>query len=594
MKNGSSITDSTESQLAHIKKRYNNNFSDIEPEKFLQDISTLLKIIENLQIEQKDPRVTIELAKLRKENQSLKKELAKFFPTKDSVETTSKKLEHLFKIDTTSLIRYENSDLKEKNEKLSAENERILKKCEENSVKLQNELENTEKLKEISAELRVENTNLILKNRELQKKVKAYEEQNGITENLQKKLRSVLVEADKGKPMSKSEGVQTEEVKASKLMARLEHKKKDKSWEIDPQVYVFCAGKNKAVLNVAKVFMISVKNKGKKSGIKGIKLEIEKGKKMLCKPVYDKKIRNDVVEQGVRKPVRLEIEEEVSIGCRPLRNKNLKNAKKLRVLAGIYIEVLPKAKKFELFKENSIVINSLPKEIKKLTLQRNSSIVVKAKVRSKESLLMPFRNKLSISKTISASLQGRPKRKLMISIPSTASLLPPKLKKGKNFKVSLEFHQSILPIPEHLSLYVKSVFNTKESEEFEVFNAATLYRPQLSPTKPSTSSFIPTKKSLSTETSSLSCRKRVQKLKLSHFQIFNQKSEKISIQKFSVFHKKTVLEVQILRRLGYVPENKATDDEESKSSSGATGRRKPRTPARKPAIEEYFNLVKYI
>ena len=39
----------------------------------------------------KSKRITIELAKIRKENSSLKKELSKFFPSKNSIESASKK-----------------------------------------------------------------------------------------------------------------------------------------------------------------------------------------------------------------------------------------------------------------------------------------------------------------------------------------------------------------------------------------------------------------------------------------------------------------------------------------------------------------------
>lgn len=591
MKNGSFITDSSETQAAHIKKRYQNNFTDIQPEQLLQDIATLLKIIENSATDHKDPRTTIELAKLRKENQSLKKELTKFFPSKNSIEATSKKLEHLFKIDTASLIRYENSDLKEKNEKLIVDSEKTLKKFEENAQKLKETQENCEKLKEISAELRVENTNLMLKNRELQKKVKVFEEQNGIMENLQKKMRSVLVEADKSKGFGRSVDVQTEEdFKGSKLMARLEQKKKTFVLEVEPQLYVWCAGQGRKVLKVTKTLSICVKNEGIKGKSERKVLKVEKQGKLLCKPAYDKVGVVQVASQSAKKSAYLAVEQEISLSCRPKNIKTPVKSKKLRVLPEIYLEILPIVKALKIFSESTIKIDSQPKKVKPLTLQKSSSIVVKAKIRSKESLLLPKKPKLSVSKTTSASLQGKPKRKLMISKPSTASLLPaPKPKKSKKLKICFESLESILPTPEPLSLCVKSVYNTKESEEFEVFNAANLYKPQLSASDPISSSYIPTKPSLSLEKFSMRCRKHSQKLKLAKFTIFERKEAKISFQNFSILHKTTFLEIQVLRRLGYVPENKVTDDEEAKSPAG--GRRKARTPVRKPAIEEYFNLV---
>ena len=320
MKNGSFVTDSSETQVAHIKNRYQNNFTDIQPEQLLKDIAALLKIFDGSVMDQKDPRTTIELAKLRKENQSLKKELTKFFPSKNSIETTSKKLEHLFKIDAASLIRYENSDLKEKNEKLVADTEKTLRDFEENAQKLKETQENCEKLKEISAELRVENTNLILKNRELLKRVKVFEEQNGVMENLQKKLRTVLVEADKGKGPGRSVDVQTEEdYKGSKLMARLEQKKKTFALEIEPQVQIWYAGQRRKVLKISKVLSICVKNEGAKGKSEEKVLNLEKQGKLLCKPAYAKVKVEQVPTHSLKKSTCLAVEQEISIGCRPQR-----------------------------------------------------------------------------------------------------------------------------------------------------------------------------------------------------------------------------------------------------------------------------------
>ena len=614
MKTGSTLTETQDLQLSAIKNRYTNNFSSINSETMLSDLLTVLNVLESYSASPKDPRVTIELAKLRKENQSLKKELNKFFPNKDSIETTSKKLEHLFKIDTLTLIRYENSDLKEKNEKLLCELDKYKLKNDELNIKLKDEQINSQKLKEISGELRMENTNLIIKNREINKKIKTLQENSQINENLEFSPKPPQTEAIKSSPtISKDSSIQTEilvsltqfnhppiSCKPQKCKNRIlaitkishlnlkPQPKKPKALLIQSPNKILCAATKPtkkpdpkpAEATPSPLTLLKPQEKAK--------LIIQSQTSLFCKPRRAKPqpLRSKSSEPSIPKgksSVKLETTSELSLSCKASR-KNYK-IKRFRIVPLISISI--KGRKPS--KYLSLEQQETPKSF---TLAKCSSIVVKPRLRSKEQLLPPGKGKLSMSKTMSASLPNRRKRKMLVSKPSTSSIVPSSAGKARARELSHQHSFSIAPNQKSLSLYTRSIYNTTESEEFEVFNAATVYKPALTLSKPELLSILQAKKPLVCETWSIGCKKKSQRLKLSSFSILKTFTAQPSAQSFKVFYKKTALELTTLRRLSYVPESKATDDEETKSNPGGRARRN-RAPPRKPAIEEYFNLVSF-
>ena len=181
---------------------------------------------------------------------------------------------------------------------------------------------------------------------------------------------------------------------------------------------------------------------------------------------------------------------------------------------------------------------------------------------------------------------------MLVSKPSTSSIIPSFKVQPKTKDLSHQHTFSLIPHLKSLSLYTQTIFNRTESEEFEVFNAANVYKPDLTLSKPQIFSIVHIKKPLVCETWSIGCKKKSQRLKLSSYSILKTCSSIPSIQSFKILYKKTTLELTTLRRLSYIPECKVTDDEDTKSNAGGRARRN-RAPPRKPAIEEYFNLVSF-
>lgn len=619
MKTGTKLTENPDLQLSAIKNRYTNNFSAINSETMLSDLLTVINILESQSNIQKDPRVTIELAKLRKENQSLKKELSKFFPDKDSIETTSKKIEHLFKIDTPTLIRYENSDLKERNEKLLSELNKYKEKNEEFTTKLKEEQTNYQKLKDISADLRMENTNLIIKNRELNKKLKILQENTEKTENLQERLRNAL--NGKIKPTShtlKDSSIQTLQnlsivSQSHSSISLISSKRQSQTIEISKLFQISLKPQQKklkilSIQNPSKVFCLAIKPKPKApesisspqtlQAWPKAKLHLESQISLICKPQPPKprftepKVLESPDPRGLKAKT-LETTLTLNISCKPNQTAKPKAKKRLQILPLISISIpgLKPSSPCPAGQSHGLVPRSL-------ALSQCASIKIKAKKKSKDHHLPAVKASLSLSQTSSSSFPNKRIRTLLISKPSSSSITAtqkPSSKlspSSKHASLSHQYTFSITPDLKSLSLYTRSIYNRAESEEFEVFNAATVYKPDLTLSTASLLSILPPAKTLSSETWSIGCKKKSTRLKLSSFSILKLSSSKPSMQSFKIFIHKAKIDFQTLRRLSYVPESKATDDEETKSNAGGRARRN-RAPPRKPAIEEYFNLVSF-
>jgi FtsZ-binding cell division protein ZapB len=495
--------------VSMIKEKYSNGFTQYEAEEIYNDCIALINGIGSNN-EVKDPRVTIELAKLRKENNSLKKELSKFFPAKDSIERASKKLENLFQVDSISLLRYENSELKEKNEKMTKEIIDLKQKAAEIEKNIQLDQSNFEKIKAASSSLRIENTNLILQNRDLLKRNKILEDQTQITESLHKKLRTALLDTDKGRNFKETiENYSQTDVPApstSKVIARLASKTTPK----------------------LEVYSYHIK----------------------CPSIPQKNHSRTIF----------------SLEVFPIKNKIFKTQE-----------------------ENK------KKQEKKLELVDNTKT-------SKLPISKPKLFSFGITKPLSISVMpsiSNAKPDLKVSKPINISLIKaksfnPKPMPGPKPKLSVykQLSVSYSPKPHFFSLSFQPIFNRNEViEEFEVFNALTVYKPELSMSKSIHQAILPGIKQLSiVRTPPITYKTSKIELKVANFIIFNAKPPVFALSVFNSISKHAKLDIVVLRKYNFIPEIRNTDDEETKSNSG-NSRRKARTPVRKPAIEEYFNLV---
>ena len=542
MKNASELAENKTTLIQKLKKKYSDHSNTLEQEDTIKDCLTLLNILDATP--SKDPRITIELAKLKKENNSLRKELSKFFPNKDSIESASKKLENLFQVDSVSLLRYENAELREKNEKLNKEIFGLKQEIKENLAALASEQVSLAKLKEILGNLQNENTNLILYNREILKKNKVYEEQSKVVENLQKKLRSALLDNDKGKKFveSNDEESQTEEIlqKPSKLLARLKEK-----------------------------------NAGKVEGFEETQGFSELAKKIelkICKNLESIRIQGNFAE----KPKRVASPDE----------KNQKIAQKQQ--------------NFIITQENTLLIRSSFRKPQKSNEKAKISVFKSTKQDSILIKPLKLKPKLNLTKPLSTSFQPITSKKpktLKISKTTSASLIPPKKKivskptQPKKLQIFPEISINISKPKPKILLTTQKIYSKVEYEEVEVFNALTVYKPELSISHIEYLGIKGYDPILKIENfASISCKKSKISLKLSKFQVFVKKSPEITLSVFKTVNKTTNLEIVVLRRYNFAPVLSNTDDEETKSNSGSS-RKRSRQPVRKPAIEEYFNLV---
>ncbi|OMJ77635.1 hypothetical protein SteCoe_22714 [Stentor coeruleus] len=705
MKNGSSLTETGDPLVAKIRQKYCDEHVTYDLAESVEDIFSLLKTLENTSFEAKDPRVTIDLAKLRKENNHLRKELSKFFPGKSSMESASKKLQSLLSLDEKTLhsyqdkhsresspgvytntecvsfLRYENNDLKEKNEKLLGEISSLQKKISEIELNLQSKLSSFEKMKSVSTTLRIENTNLVMQNRELGKRNKVLEEQSGIVEGLQKKLRGALIEADKGHKIIdvKEKNIQTEgEIQRSpKIINRL-FEKKCNGLNVDYQMNIYCKAVKKYVLKVhkgekigfwaeknvvkvkkdkedKKIFEIDVqnslgvkcciekkKNKEKKE-VKGEKKEkinlriqkienlkvlgVEKVQKVLenerKKP--DLKIHNSfaVGIHGIKTPIKIADDSgRLNPLPLPLPKPITKPKPKLSTHSFSSANIKgekPIRKKFEIESQNNLSIKSLSKTKKnktgtcKVELQPPVSIKVSKRLAEKRK-----RKGLKEVTILSIDILGTKKKPQMLKsskvhnesyIPDpkkNLKTLKPNLKNSKPVallikstpkakpKLAVIKSQTLSLTPQHwqITLSKINVFNRTESEEFEVFNAKNLYKPELSLSLPSSTSFTPKPHPLSIDPGpQLLCKKKPIRLRVKMFQIFKSPIQTFNLSVYRGISKTRSLEIVILRKFSYKPESNKTDDDDAKSTSSNNARRKNRQPVRKPALEEYFNLT---
>ena len=547
MINGSAETEKKVYLVEEIKEKYSNGRTSYEIDDVVNDCLSLIDFIENSTGEVKDPRVTIELAKLKKENNQLKKELSKFFPKKDSIESASKKLESLFHVDTVSLLRYENSELHEKNNNLIKETDNLKHRISEIEKQLAADMGNFEKLKVTSANLRMENSNLILQNRDILKRNKILEDQGQIVEGLQRRLRGALLEADKGEKFKEtsSNSSQTDEFqpKPSKMLARLATKASP-NLEINSVHQILCIAKSKPRLQLS-------------GNIASINL---RGLKKQKKVKSDEKHKEEVKEVKEIKIQKIKLHQ-VSIDS-------------------IYLAPVYNKRKIVLELSKSSYASLLPK------IPRRS-------------------RKLQVSSTTSASLvPKKPLNKKPANSPNPANPL-----KKPSLRNCIEISLSILPkpkaihdfgkvnaIPIHkspevkISLHCFGIFSRADNEEIEVFNAALIYRPVLSISSAVSQAILAKIPVFSFEQQlSINCRQKKQVLKLSMFSISNWVAPKVTLSTFPSILRISKLEIAVQRRFTYTPEAKNTDDEEAKSNS--PGKRRQRTAPRKPAIEEYFNLV---
>lgn len=548
MKNG--VTESVDFQVEEIKKKYSDGEKDFEVRKVVADCLKLVYIIEN---RGKDPRVTIELAKLKKENSSLKKEFSRFFPSKNSIETASKKMENLFQVDSVSLLRYENSELHEKNSKLDKEVENLQEKIRDLEKTIESDLASIEKLKVALTSIRVDNSSLIMQNREVVKRNKLLEEQSQIVENLQKKLRGALLgtgkgEVEKVKEKEKIDGFsQTDEyeVKPSKLLSRL-------------------ATKNLVTLSIDRVNEIQCEGNRKRFSL------------IVCR---------NVQSLAVRASLRVVIEKPEKVKAKP----------KLVMYDGESIGISWKRKSFAIVKTSISVVASYERPGKP------TKVVVKKPKLSEGYLeaisIAPVPSKkplLATTKAISTSLVPiKPKKSTTFQVSKTtsASLVPknPASQKAKAkpkplLRTSTEISLTIptCKIPFKVSLSSQKIYSHFSKP---------IYIPSLIFSQPSSLEILGKIQKVSIEFQvSLSCKKRPHRIKLCTASIFNISSN-LTLSTFPRFSKSSNLEIVQLRRFGYTPEVKNTDDEETKSASSPTRRRVNRQPVRKPAIEEYFNLV---
>lgn len=697
MKNGSSLTETRDSLVAKIRQKYCDEHATYDLAEAVEDIFSLLKTLENAGFEAKDPRVTIDLAKMRKENNQLKKELSKFFPGKGSMESASKKLQSLLSLDdknlithgyqgkqsrdsspgshmnadSASLLRYENNDLKEKNEKLLGEILSLQGKISEIESSLQSKLSNFEKMKSVSTTLRIENTNLVMQNRELGKRNKVLEEQSGIVEGLQKKLRGALMEADKGHKIKevKEKIVQTEgEIQRSpKIINRL-FERKQHGLNVDYQVEINCKAVKKYVLKVHKGEKMSIWADGKGVKVKSDKepkkrLEVD-GQSSLGVKIYAEKKKNKE-EKGKKPSLRIQKLENLKVlGVKKVQkswgNERIKPKLKVQNVIAVDIQGIKTPIKIVVdegkLSQNQ---NQKPKPKPKLSLHNFSLADIKGKKPAKKTSKIESQDNLSIkpsskakkpktgtykielqppiSVKISKRLAEKRKRKplkevtiLSINVPGnkkktqtlnaskvqTESYIPdpkknpknikPKLKNSKQEallikstskskpKLKLTKSQNLSLNPQHwqMTLSKINVYNRTESEEFEVFNAKNLYKPELSFSPPSSTSFIPKPQILSIDPGpQLLCKKKSIRLRVKMFPIFKSPIQTFELSVYRGISKTRQLEIVVLRKFSYKPESNKTDDDDAKSTSSNNARKRNRQPVRKPAIEEYFNLV---
>ena len=482
-------------------------------------------------------------------------------------------------------------------------------------MKFKEEQSNYQKLKDISGDLRMENTNLIIKNRELNKRVKILEENTEKTENLQERLRNALNGKIKSTGSTlKDSGIQTGH------KVSLEVKKQT-------SINLSSSRATRRMMEVAKIFQISLKAQHKKLKV----LSIQNSSKVFCTAIKAKRSPHpEPIESFSSHPspqihpkAKLYIESQVSLLCRPQKSKlhsaqpkspetlSPAPAKSFKLVTTSELSISckashkpPQRKRLRVVPMISLSIEGLkpasplsqPHHLpaQPFTLSKCASIIIKPKGQSRSkdhpSPSPLTKASLSLAKTTTSSFPNCKVRAMLVSKPSTSSIIPAHKTRSKRSNLSHQFTFSIVPDLKSLSLYTRSIYNQAESEEFEVFNAANVYKPDLSVSAPDFISIAHCKKALSSETWSVGCKKKSSRLKLASFSVLKLSSSKPSVQSFKIFISKATLDIKTLRRLSYIPESKATDDEETKSNAGGRARRN-RAPPRKPAIEEYFNLV---
>ena len=161
---------SQKQRVSEIKQKYQElsprSLNWTEVERMHQDLLTVVAIAS---IGIQNPYQTLELSKLKAQNKKLQKDLERLNPSSEGIESAAKKLAGVFNVDVSKLLRSENAQLREKCEVYEREIKELSNKLVEADQIVNSDLNKFERLKKSNANLRVENSELMIKLRNLKR-----------------------------------------------------------------------------------------------------------------------------------------------------------------------------------------------------------------------------------------------------------------------------------------------------------------------------------------------------------------------------------------------------------------------------------------